>query len=338
MAVISIIVPCYNVEKYIDRCFESLKQQTIGIEKMEIIFVDDASTDHTWEKLSEIERQYPDNVILIHCKENGRQGKARNIGMTYATSDYVGFVDSDDWVEPDMYEIMLDEMVKNDRDIVYCKFFRDNGQNIKEHRLDGMVANLLIDTTEKRKEFIRSNCLGYGVWDKIYKRQLLVENNIYFPENVAYEDIFFSGLYYLYAKKIAIVNYELYHYFVNNGSTVLMKNADYHDDILKVLKMRIDEYRARNVLELYRDEIELDVLISGFLAALKVMFLRYDRPPYVMYERICDYINTEFPDACDNVYINKYIPEKYRILLPLLNIRVSEAELDKIADSFRVNY
>lgn len=338
MAVISVIVPCYNVEKYIDRCFESLKRQTIGIEKMEIIFVDDASTDHTWDKLCEIEKLYPDNVILVHCEENGRQGKARNIGMTYATSDYVGFVDSDDWVEPDMYDIMLGEMIKNDRDIVYCKFFRDSGEGIKEHRLDGTVANLLIDTTEKRKEFIRSNCLGYGVWDKIYKRQLLVENNIYFPENVAYEDIFFSGLYYLYAKKIAIINYELYHYFVNNGSTVLKKNADYHDDILTVLKMRIDEYRERNVLELYRDEIELDVLISGFLAALKVMFLRYDKPPYGMYESICDYINAEFPNACQNVYINKYIPKKYRILLPLLNVQVSEDELDKIADIFKANY
>ena len=176
------------------------------------------------------------------------------------------------------------------------------------------------------------------MWDKIYKRRLFVENNIYFPENVAYEDIFFSGLYYLYAKKIAIINYELYHYFVNNGSTVLKKNADYHDDILKVLKMKIDEYRERNVLELYRDEIELDVLISGFLAALKVMFLRYDKPPYGMYESICDYINVEFPNACQNVYINKYIPEKYRILLPLLNAKVSEDELNKIADSFKANY
>lgn len=192
MAVISIIVPCYNVEKYIDRCFESLKRQTIGIEQMEIIFVDDASTDHTGDKLCDIEKQYPDNVILVRCKDNGRQGKARNIGMTYATSDYVGFVDSDDWVEPDMYEIMLGEMIKNDRDIVYCKFFRDSGGKIKEHRLDGTVANLLIDTTEKRKEFIRSNCLGYGVWDKIYKRRLLVENNIYTFLKMLRMRIFFS--------------------------------------------------------------------------------------------------------------------------------------------------
>ena len=108
---LSIIVPCFNVEKYVARCIDSLINQTLDNTIYEIILVDDASTDHTWDKLCEIEKLYPDNVILVHCEENGRQGKARNIGMTYATSDYVGFVDSDDWVEPDMYEIMLGEMI-----------------------------------------------------------------------------------------------------------------------------------------------------------------------------------------------------------------------------------
>ena len=101
-------------------------------------------------------------MVAIHCDENGRQGKARNIGMSYATADYIGFVDSDDWVEANMYEILLDEIKRSNRDIVYCKFFRDNGTEEKVHQLDGTVAYLLIDSDEKRKEFICSNCLGYG--------------------------------------------------------------------------------------------------------------------------------------------------------------------------------
>lgn len=338
MAIISVIIPCYNVEKYVKRCFESLENQTIGIENMELIFVDDASTDNTWNIIQQFENMYPDNIIAIHCDENGRQGKARNIGMTYATAEYIGFVDSDDWVEPDMYEILLREMMDNNRDIVYCKFFRDDGSKPKEHKLDKKVANLLVDTCEKRKEFICSNCLGYGVWDKIYKKNFLIDNNIFFPENVAYEDIFFSVLYYMYAERIAIVNYELYHYFVNSESTVLKKNVGYHDDILMVLKLRVDEYKRRKLLSQYREEIELDILLSGFLAALKVMFLRYDSIPYEMYTELCDYINAEFPKACDNIYIGRYIPEKYRILLPLLKHKVSNEDLEKIADSFRLNY
>ena len=335
MAEISIIIPCYNVEKYLMRCFLSLKNQTIGIENLELIFVDDASTDDTWDIIQKIENKYSQNVIAVHCDENGRQGRARNIGMTYATAEYIGFVDSDDWVEPNMFEILLDEMVNNNRDIVYFRFYRENGSEVKEHKLDGTVAYLLIDSEEKRKEFICSNCLGYGVWDKIYKKDFLEKNNIYFPECVAYEDIFFSSLYYLYAEKIAIVNYELYHYFVNENSTVLKKNAQYHDDILKVTKARVEEYQARGVWEKYFDELELDILLSGYLAALKTIFLRYDKTPYVLFNNICKYFNETFPEIERNSYIQRYIPEKYKMLLQLLKIEVSEEELDKIANKFR---
>ena len=83
---ISIIVPCYNVELYIDRCFASLAAQTIGLDKLEIILVDDCSTDHTWEKLTAIEASYPESVMIIHSDENGHLGRARNIGMEYATA------------------------------------------------------------------------------------------------------------------------------------------------------------------------------------------------------------------------------------------------------------
>ncbi len=334
MAEISVIVPCYNVEKYIDRCMESLVNQTIGLDNLELILVDDASTDCTLEKLKEWEARYPESIILISYEENIRQGGARNVGMQYASGDYIGFVDSDDWVEPDMLEIMLGEMIKNNRDIVYCRFYRDSGREVKEHKLDGTVAHLFVDNEEKRREFIRSNCLGYGVWDKIYRRDFLERNHIYFPEQVAYEDIFFSGLYYLYAERITIVNYELYHYFVNEESTVLRKNAEYHDDILKVTKARVEEYKRRGVWERYHDEIELDVLMAGYLAALKVMFLRYDKVPYEMFCEICAYMNQEFPDIEGNPYIEKYVPEKYRILIGLLKTQVSEEELGQIAESF----
>lgn len=337
MAEISIIIPCYNVEKYLMRCFESLEKQTIGIENMELIFVDDASTDHTWNTIQKIEKKYPQNVIAIHCDENGRQGKTRNIGIEYATTDYIGFVDSDDWVEPNMYEILLDEIKRNNRDIVYCKFFRDNGSEEKVHQLDGTVAYLLVDNDEKRKEFICSNCLGYGVWDKIYKKDFLLKNQIYFPEHVAYEDIFFSGLYYLYAERIAIVNYELYHYFVNENSTVLKKNAGYHDDILKVTKERVDEYQKRGVWDKYYDEIELDILLSGYLAALKTMFLRYDKVPLEMFYGITNYINQTFPQIEMNQYISSYVPEKYKILIPLLKANASEKEINIIAQCYKEN-
>lgn len=335
MKKISIIIPCYNIEKYLIRCFSSLQSQTLGFENMEVIFVNDASTDHTWELIRQIEQNYPDNVIAINCETNGRQGRARNIGLTYATAEYIGFVDGDDWVEPEMFRLMLQEMEAHQRDIVYCKFFRDKGEEELQHTLDGSVLHLNIDTEEKRKEFIRSNCLGYCVWNKIYRKSFLAENNIFFPEQVAYEDIFFSSLYYLYAEKVTIINYDLYHYFVNQSSTVLKKNSDYHSDILTVTKLRYEEYQARGVWEKYRQELELDILMAGYIAAVKVAFLRYDKVPYAFLQEFGRFMNQNFPDISKNSYISYYVPQKYRVLLELLHVDVSETELNEIAEKFR---
>ena len=104
MSKVSIIIPCYNVSEYIDRCLESITVQTIGVDNLEIICVDDASTDDTWDKLQQWEQRFPEQIILIHCKTNGRQGTARNIGLEYASSPWISFIDSDDWIEPDYFE------------------------------------------------------------------------------------------------------------------------------------------------------------------------------------------------------------------------------------------
>ena len=108
---ISIIVPCYNVEKYVGKCIESLLAQTIGRDKLELIFINDASTDGTLRILKAYERMDPEHICVITYDENIKQGGARNIGLSYATGNYIGFVDADDWIEPDMYERLL-TMVK----------------------------------------------------------------------------------------------------------------------------------------------------------------------------------------------------------------------------------
>lgn len=126
---ISVVIPCYNVEKYIDECVESLVNQTFGIERMELIFVNDASTDSTLEKLAAWEQKYPDSIIVVTLVENSKQGTARNIGMEYASGTYLGFVDSDDYVELDMFQRMHELHEKEDVDCIICarynEVFRD---------------------------------------------------------------------------------------------------------------------------------------------------------------------------------------------------------------------
>ena len=103
---ISIIIPCFNTAEYLPQCMESLEKQTIGFDKLQFIFVDDASTDDnkTWNCIVQFEHIHPNEVIAVHLDENRAQGGAKNIGISYAEAEYIGFVDSDDWIEPDMYQ------------------------------------------------------------------------------------------------------------------------------------------------------------------------------------------------------------------------------------------
>ena len=142
------IIPCYNVERYIDACVESLVNQTFGIERMELIFVNDASTDSTLEKLAVWESQYPDSITVISLTENCRQGAARNVGMEYATGEYIGFVDSDDYVDITMFEKMY--QVHQENDVNFVVFARWNEQPNGEKVCFGPREDQILDLTTSK--------------------------------------------------------------------------------------------------------------------------------------------------------------------------------------------
>ena len=157
MKKISVIIPCYNVEKEIDRCIQSLVDQTILLSQMELIFVDDASEDATMEKLSKWEEQYPESILVIHCEENGKQGTARNIGMQYATGEYIGFVDSDDYVEPEMYQEMCRIADQEQVDVVGCLYVREeeNGSVVMDaQEREDAGRSIRIKSEEDRKRLM----------------------------------------------------------------------------------------------------------------------------------------------------------------------------------------
>ena len=108
MKKISVIIPCYNAQAYIPRCLHSIFSQTIGMETLEIILVNDASTDHTLDILLQFENKFPDSVIVVNLEQNIRQGGARNVGLSYASGEYVAFLDADDWWEEDKLKKQLE--------------------------------------------------------------------------------------------------------------------------------------------------------------------------------------------------------------------------------------
>lgn len=335
---ISIIVPCYNVELYIDRCFASIAAQTIGIDKLEVILVDDCSTDHTWEKLTAIEASYPESVMIIHCDENGHQGTARNIGMEYASAPYIGFVDSDDWLEPDMYEKLYQKMTMYHCDIIMCQNWRDYGytDQILAPKHTGEKEKLFeIDTAEKRKTFLVCLSMGAFIWDKLYTRDFLMQNQIFFPEGLAYEDHFFITLLHLYAKKICILDERLYHYYINPHSTILTPNAAHHFHILTADMLLWEECDKRGFLQTYRKELEYTFLTLCYLAGLKVISLRFTSFPYDFFLQLKEETLKRIPDYHANPYIKDYVTEFNQVLLQLLDYPINEAELQSFCNALR---
>ena len=232
---ISIILPCYNVEQYLDRCFNSLKNQTLGFENMELIFVNDASKDGTLDKLTTFEQQYPDNIIVINFPENRRQGTARNVALEYASAPYIGYVDSDDWVDVTMFEKMVDAIEKYDCDFVECRWdlCRD-----EHHRtsIKKVGANGYIDLSypSTHAKFIGEQIGITALWSKVFKKSFLIDNDIFCPEQIRYEDIFFCYLAFLYAKSYYRIDEPLYHYFVNPTGTVQSKKQIHQFDKMPV--------------------------------------------------------------------------------------------------------
>lgn len=337
---ISIIIPCYNVENCIERCLESLVNQSIGIENLEIILVDDASTDGTWSKIEAFEKSYPESVMAIHCDENGRQGTARNIGMQYASAEYVSYIDSDDWIEEDMLEILYQPMKTHSYDFTACGFWRDkaDGKPLAP-RTEGVGdKHFVIDNDSKRGTFVMCMSAGLTAWGKLYRRSFLLDNDIYFLEKCAYEDRFFILLVYLYSRDVLVIDNRCYHYFVNLNSTVLKSDASHHFDIIDVDSATWNECEKRGFLKRIPKELECYYLLIGYLATLKLVSFRYEIPPYEFFCRLKSEILKKIPDYKNNPYIKEYATEFNYSVLETLSLPIDEKNFLSLCETIKKRY
>lgn len=326
MREISIIVPCYNVESYIDTCVASLVNQTLGLESMELIFIDDASEDATLERLKEWEKKYPENILVIACEKNGRQGTARNIGMQYADGKYIGFVDSDDWVELNMFELLVDKAETYNCDMVSCHAYRNknNGEEVPEYTgKDESFIQKEFSTIEGGdwpKDFIGS------VWSRIYRREMLQENNVFFPEGLCYEDNFFGVMAALYCKTIYKVQKCLYHYRENETSTTLMRNNKRLFDRLEIEVLKIKRFQELNLFQKFQEQIELDFFELYYFNTMYMMATRFDVPSYEVFQRMQEGIFEYFPHYKRNERLMESGNPVWDLLLKVLSCNFSREQ------------
>ena len=277
MKEISLIVPCYNAIKYIDHFMEALEAQTIGIDQLEVIFVDDASTDATFQKLCEWEQRYPESIMVVHCEKNGKQGAARNIGIEYASAEYLAYADIDDVMDPCMYEKLLIAAKQQECDLVVCRSKKVNPHDLLNQDSKRTKENdwiIEIDNAEKRLGFIQMD-LNIAVWNKLYRRSMISENQVYFPEGLIYEDLFFTTLVQHYADKVYILEEELYHHLIWEESTT----GDFKDwkkklDWLYVEELKIIELRKRGIYDEFREHYENQYIIN-YLNLLEYLIYYY---------------------------------------------------------------
>jgi glycosyltransferase involved in cell wall biosynthesis len=335
--IISIIIPCYNVEQYIDRCFESLKNQTLGLDKMELIFINDASTDGTLEKLTEYEKQYPESILVINFEENQRQGTARNVALEYVSAPYVGYVDSDDWAEPAMFEKMVSLIQQYDCDFVECGWdYAKDFHNRKSTKRWGTPGYMDLTKPEVKREFVRTKVALVSLWDKVFKKSFLVDNDIYCPERILNEDIFFVYLAFTYATSYYYTDEVLYHYFVNEKGTMRQKKADYQFDKMTVSLGFLQECKNRglyvdnpaNELErLNKETIGWMFLERYYVYMLWEVFEVFPERSYEVYQEMKQTILQWLPDYKTNSFRKLSGNEFDDVMLKLLDYDMSEQQL-----------
>jgi len=243
---ISIIIPVYNVEKYLRQCLDSVFAQTIM--DFEVICVDDGSTDSSPQILQEYSLKYSN--LIVYTQQNGGMSAARNAGMELATGKYIGFVDSDDFIDPDMYRLMIERAEKDGSQIVVSNPYIYDMKTKKTYVYRNMVDFFHLSQLGAFNPLDNIRIFEYiGPWDKIYETNFLKGNNLKFPLQRIFEDAPFTYQALTLAKSVSVVKDSYYYYRKNAGGSITDKektNDNYKYDFLINSREIKDFLKAHN--------------------------------------------------------------------------------------------
>jgi glycosyltransferase involved in cell wall biosynthesis len=290
MVKVSVIVPVYNVEEYLPKCLDGLVHQTL--KEIEIIVVNDGATDNSQKIIDEYVNKH--SCIKAYIKPNGGLSDARNYGLQFVTGEYIGFVDSDDFVEVDMYELMYKKAKEEDSDIVEC-----NLRHTYADREDIEVGKKIIDKKEM---------LMFGrsvVWNKIYRRKWLQKTNVKFPKGLIYEDVEFFLKLIPHINTYSYIDEACIHY-VQRSSSLNNFSSLKTQDIFIILNNIYEYYERYGYLEEYGEALEFFyariLLCSSFSRMCRIA----DKYQCKMaLKNNWDTLMNEFPKWRNNPYLKK---------------------------------
>lgn len=293
--IVSIVIPCYNSEKYLSRCLDSILSNSY--KNIEIICINDGSTDLTQNILNE----YSKNDIRIICLRQDNKGLsgARNKGLDNVSSNssYVLFIDSDDYIDNDYIETLVSCAENDKSDIVVSSFFFSSDNN--SNKAESIYEHIILNKQEAITMLYDDSFIHFYVWQKIYKKQLW--DTLRFPMDATYmEDVATSPVVFLHANKISVIPYAGYHYYQSNCSS-LMKSGFYNSKILtgynsfkKILELDYSVFDPKTELLLRNKAVNL--FADFYLELFPRLELKNNK------KEICEYIRY----VKDNKIINKF--------------------------------
>lgn len=314
MAKVSVIVPVFNTEQYLERCLDSLVNQTL--EDIEIVIIDDGSTDKSLQILERYKEKYRNKILLI-SKENGGQGAARNMGITKCTGEYIGFLDSDDYADLSMYENMWNMANKDNLDLVECRYKYIREENGEELKTYGYVRPY------KSQDDMFIDPL-VSPWNKLIKADILKQFDYVFPEGLIYEDTSFFIKMIPYIEKRGFVDEAYIFHMLRGTSTMNANKSKKVGDIFQVLEDIITFYNNNDFYEEYKNELEyfcVKILLCSSIQRISKVSDKKLRNQFI--NKTFDMIEYQFPQYKDNPYIqggkkNLYMRKINRITVKLL--------------------
>lgn len=301
---ISIIIPCYNVENLIKRCLDSVFRQTVQTVSYEVICVDDKSEDNTLEVLLLYEKVYPQNMVVIPLEENGKQGRARNIALDYVSGNFIMYVDADDVIADGMLEMLYQAIIKYQCDVAECayKSFTDEPDMDVETR--GKVEIYDMDDVAWRRACILRHFHKTAPWGRLYKKELLEYEDVFFPERITMEDTYFTELCMSHMHRYIYIPETYYFYYINSNGTYHSAQAlTYYMDSMQTQNWATDRIAEEGLLAECSLEWEYLHFLKAFCDPIARMLKSKDFFSYENYVWAHTELHARYSTAAENIYV-----------------------------------
>lgn len=335
MKKVSVVVPCYNASQYLDKCITQLLIQTIGLEQMEIILVDDASSDggKTWELIMDYEQRFPDAIMAVSLEHNMRQGGARNAGISYASGEYLIFCDADDWLLEEALEHCYCAAKRHDADVVEFRAVDVTDRDAAVKAGNGEGSRLIeLDTEQRKRNFLLSIDETYTLSSqkKLYRTSMIRENHIFFAEHLICEEPSFVVPVRLYEKRHYFLDECLYVIYLSQGSTVRSEWGEHKCDHGKVWLQLAMDLEQKGLLRKYYPELEC--LFFYWELGLGIIMLAqhgYDLTRDLLQVHV-NMLLRFFPSVGNNTYIRGQRGNEWTdFLLTLVNGEITDQSVQR---------